>query len=98
MNLLIKRLAHSFVFDIVSNSNIKKSFTVGINEQNQEYVRFEDPSHKRDDSNYAYAFPIPALAKDDKFKNLLKEIKSNFENGCKNFGLWYSFSFSYLFC
>lgn len=74
-----------FVFDIVNWSNVEKFVIAGLNDQDEEYVRLDDPSHDPADPNYAYIFPNLALAKDNKFTTLLDEIKSNFDKGYKNF-------------
>ena len=85
MDMLIMNQVQKFVFDIVNWSNIQRFVIGGLNDQGEEYVRFDYPTRDPADPNYAYIFPNLALARDKKFTTLLDEIKSKFDKGYKNF-------------
>ncbi|HEY7108911.1 MAG TPA: hypothetical protein VH415_05770 [Nitrososphaeraceae archaeon] len=87
MNLTIAYQFRKFVFDIVSSSNIEKFKIIGVNEIGEEYVRFDAPGYNPNDPDFSHLWPTSALSKDKKFMATLKEIKNEFNDGCKNFTL-----------
>jgi hypothetical protein len=76
-----------FLFQIISISKIRWNLIDhDPNSPHSKKIRIDDDPDETDEGpNYASLFPIPALNQDKKFIHLLKEVKYDFDLGCRNF-------------
>jgi hypothetical protein len=89
---LILREIEQFVFLIVvpwNVSSIDYRVDLILNLFKNEKMRFSrlgyDSEENEEGDNYKDFFPKPALMKDKKFLNIVKDIKNNFDKGCRDY-------------